>query len=80
MSDVKQGVTGFKIVSFHVKKAKESEKVKILLEADVNDIGVGPKHDMGDLLKAFLSHQTGDVDIGLSVFINSDDVVDDDAE
>ena len=66
---VKQSVTGFKVLTFHVKKSKDTEKVKLVLEADVDSIGCGA-NDMGDLLKAFLHHQTGDVDVGLSVFIN----------
>ena len=65
----KQSVTGFKIVSFQVKKGKESETVKILLEADVDGIGCGA-YDMGDVLKALLAHQTGDTDVGLSVFVD----------
>lgn len=80
MSDVKQGVTGFKVISFNVKKAKENEKVKVILEADADAIGVGPKYDMGDLLKAFLSHQTGDIDIGLSVFMSPVETEENDPE
>ena len=63
-----QSVTGFKVLTFQVKKTKDSEKVKLVLEANVEDIGSG-EFDMGDVLKALLNHQTGDSDVGLSVFI-----------
>ena len=66
---VKQSVTGFKIVSFQVKKGKESETVKLLLSADVDSIGCGA-YNMGDIMKALLALQTGDNDIGLSVFVD----------
>ncbi len=64
----KQSVTGFKVATFQVKKTKDSERVKLVLEADVDTITAG-NYDMGDVLKALLSHQTGDVDVGLSVFV-----------
>ena len=64
----KQSVTGFKVLTFQVKKSKDTEKVKLVLEADVDDIGAG-EYDMGDVLKALLSHQTGDEDVGLAVFV-----------
>ena len=66
-ASTKQAVTGFKVISFQVKKAKEGETVKLLLEASVDSIGAGTC-DMGDVLKALLHHQTGEVDVGLSVF------------
>jgi ABC-type uncharacterized transport system ATPase subunit len=64
----KQAVTGFKVSNFQVKKTKDSERVKLVLEADVGTIGAG-EYDMVDVLKALLSHQTGDMDVGLSVFV-----------
>ena len=64
----KQGITGFKVISFQVKKSKDGERVKLLLEASVDDIGAGEKN-VGDVLKAFLYHQSGETDIGLSVFV-----------
>lgn len=70
MDTSKQAVTGFKVLTFQVKKAKDSERVKIVLEADVDTVGAG-EHDMGDVLKALLTHQTGDVDVGLSVFVEN---------
>lgn len=68
METSKQAVTGFKVLTFQVKKAKDSEKVKLVLEADVDDISAGD-YDMGDVLKALLTHQTGDVDVGLSISV-----------
>lgn len=73
MKTNKQAVTGFKVLTFQVKKAKDSEKVKLVLEADVDTIGAG-EYDMGDVLKALLTHQTGDVDIGLSVFVEDNKI------
>jgi uncharacterized protein YqeY len=70
METSKQAVTGFKVLTFQVKKSKDTEKVKMVLEAEVDTIGAG-EYDMGDVLKALLSHQTGDVDVGLSVFVES---------
>jgi uncharacterized protein YqeY len=71
MTDVaKQAVTGFRVVNFQVKKVKDGEVVKLLLEANVDSIGAG-EHDMGDVLKALLHHQTGDTDVGLSVFVQN---------
>jgi len=67
----KQGVTGFKVVSYQVKRVKDGEVVKLLLEANVESIGAGDQ-DMGDILKALLHHQISDTDVGLSVFIQND--------
>ncbi|MFA5024041.1 MAG: hypothetical protein WC523_03755 [Patescibacteria group bacterium] len=67
-ANVKQSVSGFQIVSFQVKKGKEKETVKLLLTCDVDSIGCG-EYDVGDILKAFVAHQTGETDIGLSVFV-----------
>lgn len=64
----KQAVTGFNIVTFQVKKAKDTEKVKLVLEADIDNIGAGSR-DMGDVLKALQHHMTGDTEVGLSVFM-----------
>ena len=64
----KQAVTGFKVATFQVKKTRDSERVKLVLEADVDTITAGD-YNVGDVLKALLSHQTGDADIGLSVFV-----------
>lgn len=68
----KQAVTGFNVLTFQVKKAKDTEKVKLVLEADVDCIGSG-NFDMGDVLKALQHHMTGDTEVGLSLFMQSDD-------
>lgn len=68
---VKQAVTGFKVKDFQVNKKKDGEIVKLVLVADVDSIGAG-ECDMGDVLKALLHHQTGDTDVGLSVFIQKE--------
>lgn len=64
----KQAVTGFKVVSYNSKKTKEDVKFRIVLEASVDDIGLG-SCNMGDLQKALLSHQDSETSIGLNVFV-----------
>lgn len=69
MSDsTKQAITGFKVATFQVKKTKDSEVIKLVLEADTESIGVG-EFEVGDVLKALLVHQTGDTDVGFSLFM-----------
>jgi len=64
----KQAITGFKVATFQVKKTKDTERVKLVLEGDVDEITAG-ELTVGDVLKALLSHQTGDTDIGMSLFV-----------
>lgn len=72
MTDVtKQAITGFKIVKYDSRKAKDTEKLRLVLEADVDDIGCG-EFNIGDLLGAIQHHQSGDTDVGLSVFVNKE--------
>ena len=65
----KQAVAGFKVVGYSVKKGKETEKIKLVLEAEVGSVAAG-ECDMGDVMKALLEHSTGEVDVGLSLFVN----------
>ena len=65
----KQSVSGFKILGYSVKKAKETEKIKLVLEAEVDAISAA-NCDMGQIMKALLDHQTGDVEVGLSLFVD----------
>lgn len=64
----KQSIAGFKILNFSVKKAKDTEKLKLVLEAVVDEVSAADC-DMGDVMKALLDHQVGEVDVGLSIFI-----------
>lgn len=64
----KQSITGFKVVSYQVKRKKDSEKITLVLEADVDDIGAG-EFDMGDVQGALLNHRASDTDVGISLFI-----------
>ena len=66
----KQSVTGFKIMKYDSRKARETEKFRIILEAEVDSIGCG-EFKIGDLLGALQHHQSGDTDVGLSVFITT---------
>ena len=68
----KQAVVGFKVCDFQVKKKKDGEIVKLVLIANVDSIGAG-ECDMGDILKALLQHQVGDVDVGLSVLVQKEE-------
>ena len=71
MNEVKkQSVTGFKVIKYDVRRAKDSEKLRLILEADFDDISCG-EFNMGDVQGALLVHRIGDTDIGLSVFMNS---------
>jgi len=65
----KQAVTGFKVLTYQVKKAKDTEKLKLILEADVENIGSGDV-DFGEILKALWSHQASETDIGFTVFVD----------
>lgn len=65
----KQAVAGFKVVGYSVKKSKDTEKIKLVLEAEVGSVSAG-ECDMGDVMKALLEHSTGEVDVGLSLFVN----------
>lgn len=64
----KQAVTGFKVVSYGSKRTKTGQKFKLILEADVEEVGTGA-YDMGDFQKALLHHQDSEVAVGLSVFV-----------
>ena len=71
MSEVKkQAVTGFKIIKYDSRKARETEKLRIILEAEVDGVGVGA-HNIGELLGALQYHQSGDTDVGFSLFMSS---------
>ena len=65
----KQSVTGFQVVTCTLKKAKQDEKVRLVLEASVDGIGAGDKN-LGDVLKAFADHAVSETDVGISVFMN----------
>jgi hypothetical protein len=65
---LKQAVPGFKVVNVNVKKGKETEKVKLILEANVEDISAG-EFDVGDVISSLMNTMTAEQDIGLSVFI-----------
>ncbi|KKM24974.1 hypothetical protein LCGC14_1599670 [marine sediment metagenome] len=65
----KQSVAGFKVKEYQVKKGKDTEKVKLILEANVEDIKSGDV-DFGEILKALWSHQASENDVGFSLFVN----------
>lgn len=64
----KQSITGFKIKDYASKKTKAAQKFRIVLEAELEDIGAGT-FDMGDVQKALLTHQDSEVAVGLSLFM-----------
>lgn len=66
----KQAFTGFKIVKYDSRKARDTEKLRVILEAEVDDIGCG-ELKISDLLGAMQSHQSSETDIGFSLFVNS---------
>lgn len=65
---VKQAVTGFRVISYASKKTKDTQKFRVVLEAEVDEIKTG-NFDMGDFQKALLHHQDGEVEVGISVFM-----------
>jgi hypothetical protein len=65
----KQSVGGFKVCGYQVKKSKEGDKVKLVLEADVEEITSGT-FDVGSVMKALLHHQSGDTEVGLSLLMS----------
>jgi hypothetical protein len=72
-TNTKQSVTGFKVKTYAVKKTKDGEKVILVLEALGEDIAAG-SFDYGDVLKSFTVHMSGDVEVGLSVFVEKQSV------
>jgi len=65
---VKQAVNGFKVCGFSVKKTKDGEKIKLILEAAVEDLSAG-EFDNGKIMNALNNHLSGDTDVGLTLFI-----------
>jgi hypothetical protein len=68
----KQAITGFKIMKYDSRKARDTEKLRIILEAEVDEISCG-NYKIGDVLGALQHHQSGETDVGLSVFISGND-------
>lgn len=68
MTETKQAITGFKIMKYDSRKTKDTEKLRIILEAEVDSVSCG-EYNIGDLLGALQHHQSGDTDVGLSVFV-----------
>lgn len=66
--NVKQAVTGFKVVNYGSKRTKTTQKFRLVLEADVESVGTG-SFDMGDFQKALLHHQDNETEVGVSVFM-----------
>jgi hypothetical protein len=55
-------------MQYLVKKAKESERVKIVLEADVEEVTAGD-FGFGDVLHALWAHQAGEQDVVINLYI-----------
>ena len=70
MSDVaqKQSVVGFKILKYDSRKTKENEKLRVILEVDLDELGCG-EHSVGDFLGALEHHKSSDTDVGFSLFM-----------
>lgn len=64
----KQGVVGLKVIKFDSRKAKDTEKIRIVLEADFESLGFGGK-SLGDFLGALEHHKSSDTDVGFSLFM-----------
>lgn len=72
MEQNKQSVSGFKVITYQVKKGKDTEHLKLVLQADVENIGAG-EYGFGEVLKALWSHQASDMDVGFSVFVKKEE-------
>ena len=68
----KQAVCGFKVSQYQVKKSKDSEMLRLILEADVGDVTAG-SFGFGDVLKALWVHQSSDTDVGFSLFMTKEE-------
>lgn len=64
----KQAFTGLKILKYDSRKARETEKLRIILEVDLDELGCGSK-SVGDFLGALESHKSGDTNVGFSLFM-----------
>jgi len=69
MADKKVAVTGMKVVSYSVRRVKDTERLKLVLEADVDDVAA----DMGKVQKALLIHRVSDGDVGLTLLVKDED-------
>lgn len=67
MSDNTIALTGARVHSYSVRTVKDAEKLRIVLEADIDDISA----DMGDLQKALLIHKQSDTEVGMKLFKGS---------
>lgn len=75
MSDKKkQSVVGLKVTKFDSRKAKDTEKIRILLEADIDDLGFGDK-TIGDFFGALEHHKSSDTDVGFGLFMDDKEAV-----
>ncbi len=64
-----QSIGGFKVLNYTMKKSKDNEKIRLVLEATVDEITAG-NCDMGQVMKALLDHAVGETAVGLSLFVN----------
>lgn len=67
-TNVKQSIIGLKVTKFDSRKTKDTEKIRIVIEADIDDLGFGSK-TLGDFFGALEHHKSGDTDIGFSLFM-----------
>ena len=68
----KQGIVGLRVIKFDSRKAKDTEKIRIVLEADIDNLGFGSK-SLGDFLGALEHHKSSDTDVGFSLFMDNPD-------
>lgn len=67
-NSVKQSVCGFKVSSISVKKAKDGEVATLVLRASMDDLTAGD-FDVGSIMKALVSYQTSDNEVGLNLLM-----------
>ena len=68
MEGIKQSVAGFRVVGFQSKNTKDGGKLRVVLEGPIDEIKAG-EHDLGVILKSLSSHQEGETEVGLNLFV-----------
>lgn len=69
MADTKkQSFVGMRVLKFDSRKTKDSEKLRVVLEVDMDNLGCG-EYNVGDMLGALQHHQSSDTDVGFSLFV-----------
>ena len=64
----KQGISGLKVHRQGIRSTKDGEKLVVVLEGMIEEVKAG-EYDIGDIVKALLSHKMGETEVGFSLFV-----------